>query len=644
MQRTIPVATSDIASLGMLNVKSYGAVGDGIADDTVAIQSAISASLSPNNKYSDRQIVYFPAGTYRITNTLRAIGNTNYWTVGVYLAGASAATTKLVVTANTPAFIGSSGSVPMLIVGDEAAGQYPAVTNGVGSTSGNRAFNHTVQGLGFEIQSGNSAAVAIDYLTSNEGSINNCVFTNSDNTTTRAYAAIRMHRGGFGQGLIDQCTFNGFSYGVSSENVYDFGLCVSHCQFNNQRYAGVSLRGCSTTVVNSVFNVGTGVLSEVPQAGVYAGNYADSTHCVIGCEFYAAATYNTVYCIRTDGARITTQSCKSVIGNPKRFAGSYQDTLRSVTRTRTPSNTLLPDIAYTTQAVVGGGVQPSALSTGYNGIPSNVGAPPTSTNYVKLTDYAAPGGDYSIAMASAIAACTMASGKRYIYVPRGNYGFTSQVQFNNPNCLGVIGLCAGIFKTGTWAGAIFKVTTNVGIFQNLYSGSTTLLEVASAVAPNGSAIGVYDCHAAIIATTSNSVVHLYNQLGKLNAANGARMFVYSHNSEYEPTLIGATNGAAVFVYGSKHEGSNPANNCIAKAIGGSTIYLFGAYMYGLGSAQNAQPWISSTESSVYVMAQFGGVFNYNQDTAARKVVSGVVTNYAPSQMNAPGRFGIHFST
>lgn len=50
------------------NIRDYGAVGDGVADDTAAIQAAIAASLN----------VFFPAGTYKITDTL-LIRNSCYW-------------------------------------------------------------------------------------------------------------------------------------------------------------------------------------------------------------------------------------------------------------------------------------------------------------------------------------------------------------------------------------------------------------------------------------------------------------------------------------------------------------------------------------------------------------------------------------
>jgi hypothetical protein len=49
----------------VVNVKDFGAVGDGVADDTTAIQAGINYLESLNGG-----ILYFPQGTYRITSTL----------------------------------------------------------------------------------------------------------------------------------------------------------------------------------------------------------------------------------------------------------------------------------------------------------------------------------------------------------------------------------------------------------------------------------------------------------------------------------------------------------------------------------------------------------------------------------------------
>jgi hypothetical protein len=48
-----------------LNVKDYGAAGDGVADDTLAIQACLNAVPDGG------RAVYFPAGRYKVTSTLR---------------------------------------------------------------------------------------------------------------------------------------------------------------------------------------------------------------------------------------------------------------------------------------------------------------------------------------------------------------------------------------------------------------------------------------------------------------------------------------------------------------------------------------------------------------------------------------------
>ncbi len=88
---------SSIAA-NLIDVKTHGAVGDGKADDTVAIQSAIDAASADGGG-----TVFFPAGTYKI---VYSAGNTKHSMLdlksNVVLKGESRDRSRIVLTGSTP--------------------------------------------------------------------------------------------------------------------------------------------------------------------------------------------------------------------------------------------------------------------------------------------------------------------------------------------------------------------------------------------------------------------------------------------------------------------------------------------------------------------------------------------------------------
>jgi len=59
------------------NVKNFGAVGDGVADDTAAINNAISSGgrcgSGCTSSSTSPAVIYFPPGTYKVSTPIEAL-------------------------------------------------------------------------------------------------------------------------------------------------------------------------------------------------------------------------------------------------------------------------------------------------------------------------------------------------------------------------------------------------------------------------------------------------------------------------------------------------------------------------------------------------------------------------------------------
>jgi hypothetical protein len=109
---------SDIPSLPSMrewvNVRTLGAKGDG-SDDTAALQAAID----------EHRVLYFPSGTYRVTNTLRLRADS-------VLIGLNPITALIIATDEATNFMGEGGAVPVV----ESAMGGAAILTGIGIRTG----------------------------------------------------------------------------------------------------------------------------------------------------------------------------------------------------------------------------------------------------------------------------------------------------------------------------------------------------------------------------------------------------------------------------------------------------------------------------------------------------------------------------
>ncbi|HTV83463.1 MAG TPA: glycosyl hydrolase family 28-related protein [Acidobacteriaceae bacterium] len=137
----------------VLNVKDFGAKGDGVTDDTATINRAIEArtpAANTGNYCGQAKIVYFPSGTYLILAPLIRNNGSGNPTCGIMLIGQSESTTTIKPEPNAPGF--GDPSNPLGMIHPTADAPYGCSPEPGG---GNDAYQNTIQDLSIDIGTGN---------------------------------------------------------------------------------------------------------------------------------------------------------------------------------------------------------------------------------------------------------------------------------------------------------------------------------------------------------------------------------------------------------------------------------------------------------------------------------------------------------
>jgi lysophospholipase L1-like esterase len=223
---------------GIVNVKDYGAAGDGVTDDTAAINRAIADStpgITTGFYAGQAKIVYFPNGTYIISAPLVKNDSSGNPTYGMVLIGESRTTTTLRLATAAPGFGDPSNPLGMIYpTSDAAVGWSP------GNGNGNAAYQNTIQDMTIDIGTGNPGAIGIDYLANNLGAIRNV--TVHAPSGTAGVTGIRMTRPVMGPALLEGVLVSGFPIGLDIGNLH-YSLTLDFVTLRGQTVAAIRNTG-----------------------------------------------------------------------------------------------------------------------------------------------------------------------------------------------------------------------------------------------------------------------------------------------------------------------------------------------------------------------------------------------------------------
>jgi parallel beta-helix repeat protein len=315
VERTAQAKMRDVVS-----VKDFGAVGNGVADDTAAIQAALATGKS----------VYFPDGTY-------ISGPLEITTQGQQVFGDGARSIIVQKTAGQNLFfpkaafisirdlrlngIESSGANTSFAVFTAAAtlAQYLSVERVLFSgTSGSTGFNNAIKfddscnfglvsGCAIERLQGNLAGRGYGVL------VGNAVGVRVSNNRMTATSGRGRHGIYFSAGCSDSVADGNYLNGYDQEGItqYSFGVqpaCARNIYSNN------TLNGCSAST-----NPFSGSL----------GIYGHSFGCVIANNTITASGQKG---IAIDGSSVTDCANTLIIGNTVSFSGTNGIDLTSTVR------------------------------------------------------------------------------------------------------------------------------------------------------------------------------------------------------------------------------------------------------------------------------------------------------------------------
>jgi hypothetical protein len=331
VQPTEPAALPT-AAISFYNVKDYGAVGNGIANDTDAIQTALTLAAGVEGKAS---MVFIPKGTYLVTDTLRIYSRTHLKLDQGTTMVRNHDRSFLINGDWNANYTGYDGQGHFIVEGgvwDGNINQYPNMFNWFGLA---RARNVVFRDV--EVRDVVSAH-AIDMNACEDILIENCRFLGYRDGTSdqsRNYAEAIQIANHTETGFNDMGSFDGtpsrnvrimncyfgasgtagtgpWASGVGNHyavhNLYNSDIVIEGNTFDGMTYSGVrSFKFAGLIVANNTFlNCHKGIMLSNPAAntestkdaaGVQSGLPQSSHNVIIHSNVFKGTTGDSIYCV-----------------------------------------------------------------------------------------------------------------------------------------------------------------------------------------------------------------------------------------------------------------------------------------------------------------------------------------------------------
>jgi len=199
----------------IVNVRDYGAKGDGKADDTQAIRAALEAARVDQGKaWWPSRMVYFPAGIYRVSDTIAKRDEQGRYLASMALFGESVDSVHIKLDDNAPGFGDPKQGKPVFYTSSMLLGGAPGAggKDYLGKGEGNDAYGNYIDGMTIDVGRGNPGATAIDFLASNSGAIRHVRVVAAAGS---GRIGISMDRKWPGPLLLMDVRVEGFAVGIS---------------------------------------------------------------------------------------------------------------------------------------------------------------------------------------------------------------------------------------------------------------------------------------------------------------------------------------------------------------------------------------------------------------------------------------------